>query len=281
MYAQNIQMPNIGNLGYSFNHNEAPLLNGYVNAIPGGIYGNDILGSINAVSASDLINYPRAFATNYLSGNGFGGFGLPVNTYLGLPTYNRASVTLPAIAGLLGGFNPVYNGLFNTPVTTALGGYTGDVTSSYPWNVLTSFGGSWPHTGGYLPYAGGNLMSTGFGSGVNGQWGKTVIPQGIWGISAISIVDNDTDLSYEFFVPGLTSANLDVSVVQNEIRVRMMHVKGTTTQDGKGTLICRLPVPNFVEISKITARVHTDGHVSITVPRGSEFTKLIKKVKVS
>ena len=117
--------------------------------------------------------------------------------------------------------------------------------------------------------------------------------QGIYGLGQVSCIDNDSEIIFECAVPGISSSNIEVAVVQNQIRVRLIPTSGqsrsttTTTSNGSrqgttnvGAPIYTLPVPTFCDVNKINARVE-NGRLLISVPRSGEYQKNITRVKVS
>lgn len=108
----------------------------------------------------------------------------------------------------------------------------------------------------------------------NGLFGAT-------GVCPVSMTDNDTEVCFECVCPGVVAENLDVCVVNNEIRVRLLSgsTKTKTTSGSKGALICCFALPNFCDASKCTAKVE-NGCLLITCPRTAEYIKNITRVKV-
>jgi HSP20 family molecular chaperone IbpA len=112
-------------------------------------------------------------------------------------------------------------------------------------------------------------------------------------ISNVSVIDNDTEVCFECACPGLTAKNIDVCIVHNEIRVRLISGSHTTTTKATGSRttvgsastgtclpLCTLPLPSFCDANKCSARVE-HGRLLITCPRTAEYVKNITRVKVS
>lgn len=111
------------------------------------------------------------------------------------------------------------------------------------------------------------------------------------GFGLIAVIDNDTEVVFELALPGVTAAQVDVNVVNGEIRVRLANgTSAARTTAGSRTSgsatssrsmpAYSLPLPSFSDANKVTAKV-VQGRLTITCPRTAEYVKNITRVKVS
>lgn len=105
----------------------------------------------------------------------------------------------------------------------------------------------------------------------------------------INFIDNDTEVCFECALPGLSSKDIDICVLNGEIRVRVISgIHGssrtsnsrTTSTTAVRTPLCCMPLPSFCDAAKCTAKVE-QGRLLITCPRTAEYVKNITRVKVS